>query len=49
MDRAIQHFQVFAGLRQTGELDTETVDKMQEPRCDHPDIMENMEDEDMPR
>jgi hypothetical protein len=49
MDRAIQHFQAFAGLRQTGELNTETVDKMMERRCGCPDVLENLEDEDMPR
>ena len=49
MARAIRHFQAFAGLRQTGQLDTETVDKMREPRCNLPDVLENLEDEDMPR
>ncbi len=36
---AIKHFQAFAGLDQTGDLDPETVELMNTPRCGVPDIV----------
>lgn len=47
MDSAIEKFQAFAGLEQTGELDGETVKMMEMRRCGIKDIIED--DEDSPR
>ncbi len=33
LKKAVRDFQAFAGLRRTGELDTETLRKMRQPRC----------------
>merc|ERR1719348_478109 len=47
MGKAIQEFQAFAGLPQTGELDQETLQMMKLKRCGVKDIIED--DEDSPR
>ena len=44
IDSAVKEFQAFAGLRQTGELDKETVEMMEMPRCGVKDILEDKED-----
>jgi len=40
IDSAVKEFQAFAGLRQTGELDEETVKMMEMPRCGVKDVLE---------
>ena len=47
IDSAVRSFQAFAGLRQTGQLDEETVEMMEKPRCGVKDVLE--EDDDSPR
>jgi len=47
MGSAIEQFQGFAGLEQTGELDEETLHMMERKRCGVKDIIED--DEDSPR
>jgi len=36
---SIREFQAFAGLNQTGELDTQTIEMMNRPRCGNADIV----------
>ena len=47
LDAALLNFQAFAGLRQTGDLDKETIETIKTPRCGNKDVEE--EDEDSPR
>jgi hypothetical protein len=47
LDSAVESFQAFAGLKQTGKLDAETVSMMRIPRCGVKDFLE--EDDDTPR
>lgn len=49
LDTAIEKFQEFAGLKVTGELDSETVEMMQKPRCGVKDFIDEDEDIDSPR
>lgn len=39
LSEGVRTFQRFAGLPQTGVLDEETIDKMEQPRCGVPDIV----------
>ena len=47
LDAALLNFQAFAGLRQTGDLDKETIETINSPRCGNKDVED--EDEDSPR
>ena len=47
MTSAIRKFQAFAELRQSGDLDQDTMKMMRTPRCGVKDVLE--EDEDHPR
>ena len=49
LDQAIIKFQEFAGLKVTGELNEETVDMMQKPRCGVKDFGDEDEDVDTPK
>ena len=47
INSAVTSFQAFAGLKQTGELDAQTMEMMRTPRCGVKDVLD--EDEDTPR
>jgi len=49
LDKAISKFQGFAGLEMTGQLDKQTVEMMQRPRCGVKDFIDDDEDVDTPR
>ena len=47
IDSAVREFQAFAGLKQTGKLDEETMVMMRTPRCGVKDVLQ--EDGETPR
>lgn len=47
LEKAVRQFQAFAGLEESGQLDSQTIQLMEAPRCGVKDIVE--EDSDLPR